>query len=259
VVCSHSYNNGKSTLICIAASKIQLDSNPGRAASKSLLPPGNQGSCAERANALLRPANHGVAGSRRSRFVGKEAVLTTNAWSSIAPVSYRLTDDEILSGLLPQKQQSQWLRPAFLAVAFVQVLVGGLHVYAHRTLGDLWFGALYIVVGLVFAFQSQSLDFMRRRSLRAPREFRLHFDDVGITFDGSPQKTFPWRSIRSVQDVGDVFIFRCGTWRSITVPKRVFPDDGAALWALLEDRLIAKRDLNRRPGARTIVNTTLTA
>jgi hypothetical protein len=48
-----------------------------------------------------------------------------------------------------------------------------------------------------------------------------------------------------------------GVWRSVSIPHRVYADDGAALWLLLQQKLIGSQSLRRRPDARIIINTAI--
>lgn len=54
---------------------------------------------------------------------------------------------------------------------------------------------------------------------------------------------------------GTLMVLRYGMWRSVIIPRRAYADDGAALWLLLQQRLIGSRALQRRTDARIIVNT----
>ncbi len=93
-------------------------------------------------------------------------------------------------------------------------------------------------------------------STRADEVLDICFEDSGIKLLGNRIRAIPWRSINGARDLDDAIVLSDVQNNVLVVPKRVFADSGAAFWAFLEQRLIGRRGLIRRPEARrTIYNT----
>lgn len=114
---------------------------------------------------------------------------------------------------------------------------------------------LHLVTGALFA--AAIFVFWRRGKPRKQRAWAVSFDDAGMHLGdiAGPPRAVPWRAIRSVNDTGTVIVLQCGVWRPAIIPRRAYADEGAALWLLLQEKLIGSRSLHRRADARTIVNT----
>jgi hypothetical protein len=85
----------------------------------------------------------------------------------------------------------------------------------------------------------------------------LRIADGGISFAGSRSCKVPWRSITGVHDTDAAFVVTDVSRNALVIPKRALDDNGVALWAFLEARLIGRRNLIRRPDARRFIfNTT---
>jgi hypothetical protein len=103
-----------------------------------------------------------------------------------------------------------------------------------------------------------------RRSLLPPLQvgatLDVRFADAGISLGERPARCIPWRWIAGARDIDEAIVLSDVQSNVLVLPKRLFPDRGAALWSFLEHRLISRRGLIRRPDARrTIFNTMTTS
>jgi hypothetical protein len=174
----------------------------------------------------------------------------------VPPVAFELNDTEADAAFAATEQQRQLLLGVFgasIALDLINaVLATGFvrpgHADPVRALGGLVTAGVSVVA--IFAF-------WRRAKPRRQRLWAVSFDDAGmhLAYNAGPHRAVPWRAIRSINDTGTVIVLQYGIWRSAIIPRRAYPDEGAALWQLLEQQLIGSRSLKRRADARIILNT----
>ncbi|MBD5634621.1 MAG: hypothetical protein IAI49_09100 [Candidatus Eremiobacteraeota bacterium] len=131
-------------------------------------------------------------------------------------------------------------------------LIGVLELISHNGLthwvayGELLFGAYFVSVGWN-ALKAKSL------IAQPSAKIELTIDDAGITVT-HPATYVPWKRISAIYDVGEAFVAMPIFGKSVPILKRALPDDGSALWALLDAKLTGTRYLVRGTGSRLRIN-----
>jgi hypothetical protein len=185
-----------------------------------------------------------------------ESISMASELMLVPPVAFELSDTEAAAAFVVPATQRTLLLGVFGANIALHIIDAVLATgflrpgHANPLLASMHFITAALFVGAIFAF-------WRRAKPRKQRAWAVSFDDAGIHLgnNAGPPRTVPWRAIRSVNDTGTVIVLQYGVWRSAIIPRRAYADEGAALWLLLQQKLIGSRSLHRRADARIIVNT----
>jgi hypothetical protein len=155
------------------------------------------------------------------------------------------------------------LRPVQLVVGLVYIALGiiGLVAIKPATLASMpaITCAVFVVLGAVSALQGIGrLDFQPRPLPVAT----LHLDNAAITAveESGTRRTFPWRTVKSVERTADAFVFVLTWRRAIVVPLTALAEHQCDLWPQLYAHLVSRRGLRATSAENVneIVNTALT-
>lgn len=154
------------------------------------------------------------------------------------------------------------LRPAQLIVGLVYMALGIIALVALRptTLANVpaITSIVFVVLGFVSAMQGIGrLDFQPRPLPIAT----LHIADAAITAveeDGT-SRTFPWRTVKSVERTPNAFVFTLTWRRAIVIPPETLGAREHDLWQQLYAHLVSRRGLRASAAEHLneIINTAL--
>ena len=180
------------------------------------------------------------------------AGTTTDRWSGFPPLAFTLEPDEARAGALSQADGAT--SGVIFAVLGVLNIVLGLVRYLYRQHDGL--AAIYALIGCAYiAFALFRPSLQSRRRYAKPGSYTLQLRADGIAVAVPKPALIRWGQVIRVYDAGELFVITSRHHAVLALPKRIFDDRGAALWACLEDQLIGGYQLRRRPGSSVIVNT----
>ena len=182
--------------------------------------------------------------------------------------SFRLTDEEarVANGDIRNRGGgANWQRITCWVVAVIIIVYGFVDPLLWQTGVIPWKLELQ---GLGFAILAAALTW-GSGSVKPGVDTVIRFSEAGLFCERPLPLGVPWKVVRGAFDDGDSIRItlrenlRHPIARHFVIPKRIFADEGMALWELLEASLIGKRMLisrsfvapKRRPDVRAIMNT----